>query len=478
MVKPGEIHGNPPKLGKLHNLSDGLKELVQKAKTQYQEKLAYFAHSHDPPAYIVVAPGRVNLIGEHTDYTGGFVLPMALSEDYSTVVYGTGFLHTGKGTGDTTIRARFCSDSNEVGADVVEERRISGFYPPPHESEDVKRAWSDYVVGTIVQYKEDLPAQGCHLELCFSVTSSVPLGAGLSSSASLETAVAVFTECFLHDLAFSSAVKDCDIGTERALRCQKAENEWAHSPCGIMDQMVISKATAGNLLLIDCRDITTSDVPMKTGTGDKLPVVVITNSGVKHDIGDGVYGKRRAECYDGLQAMQEVPLYHVLSLRDATLQDVKNTQGKMDEVIFRRVKHVVTENQRTKEAKICLRVGTWDRLGELMNASHSSLKDDFEVSCDEVDFLVDLGQKYDGVYGSRMTGGGFGGSVVSLVQKNAVEGFIAHLKEEYKIKFDKECPCFVSEPGEGARVLAIDMDCKPESDFYKDLPSANKGDDS
>ena len=463
--------GHPPKIQKVHNLSDPLKALIAKAKELYQYKLAYFAHSHDPPAYIVASPGRVNLIGEHTDYTGGFVLPMALSQDYSTVVYGTGYLKTGKGTGDTTIRIRFCSDAGE-NPDVIEERRISGFYPPPEESDE--RSWADYVVGTVVQYKEDLPKQGCHFELCFAIASSVPLGGGLSSSASLETAVAVFAECFMHDCAFSSADPKVEVDTERALRCQKAENEWAHSPCGIMDQMVVSKATEGDLLLIDCRDYTTTPVPMKTGTGGKLPVVVVTNSLVSHSIADGEYGKRRAECYDAVQAMQEVPLYHVLSLRDATMQDVKDAQAKMTDKIFRRAKHVVTENQRTKEAKICLKVGTWDRLGELMNASHASLKDDYEVSCDEIDFLVDMAQKFDGVYGSRITGGGFGGCIVTLVQRQAADALIEYLQKEYKSKYDKVCPCFTSEPGAGARVLGIDMDCKPESDFFKDLPSVRK----
>ena len=469
----GGLHGQPPKINKVHNLSEPLKELIAKAKELYQYKLAYFAHSHDPPAYIVAAPGRVNLIGEHTDYTGGFVLPMALSEDYSTVVYGTGYLKTGKSTADTTIRVRFCSDAADENPDVVEERRISGFYPPPDESDDV--SWADYIVGTIVQYKEDLPAQGCHLKLCFAIASTVPLGGGLSSSASLESSVAVFTECFMNDLAFSfSDNAEDDIGTRRALRCQKAENEWAHSPCGIMDQMVVSKATAGNLLLIDCRDYTTTSVPMKTGTGGKMPVLVVTNSLVSHSIADSSYGKRRAECYDALQAMQSVPLYHVLSLRDATMQDVKDAESKMTDTLYKRAKHVATENQRTKEAKICLKVGTWDRLGELMNASHASLKDDFEVSCEEVDFLVDLAQKFEGVYGSRMTGGGFGGCLVTLVQKQAVNALIEHLEEEYKKKYGKVCPCFATEPGAGVRVLGIDMDCKPESDFFKDLPCVKK----
>lgn len=467
----GGLHGQPPKINKVHNLSEPLKVVIARAKELYQQKLAYFAHSHDPPAYIVAAPGRVNLIGEHTDYTGGFVLPMALSQDYSTVVYGTGYLKTGKGTGDTTIRVRFCSDQSE-NPNVIEERRISGFYPPPDEADE--RSWADYVVGTIIQYKDDLPKQGCHFELCFSIATSVPLGGGLSSSAALETAVAVFTECFMHDLAFSLADPSVDFATQRALRCQKAENEWAHSPCGIMDQMVVSKATDGNLLLIDCRDYSTTPVPMKTGVGDKNPVIIITNSLVSHSIAEGEYGKRRAECYDALQAMQEVPLYHVLSLRDATLQDVKTAEGKMSDTIFRRAKHVVMENQRVLEAKICLKLGTWDRLGELMNASHASLKDDFEVSCDEVDFLVDVAQKFDGVYGSRITGGGFGGCIVSLVQKQAVDAFIEYIQTEYQKKYDKICPCFATEPGAGARVLGIDMDCKAESDFFKDLPSVKK----
>ena len=155
------------------------------------------------------------------------------------------------------------------------------------------------------------------------------------------------------------------------------------------------------------------------------------------------------------------------SLSDANLQDCKDAKDKMSEVAFKRATHVVTENQRTKEAKIAARLGTWERLGELMNASHASLKDDFEVSCDELDFLVDKAQAFDGVYGSRMTGGGFGGCTVTLVQRKAVDELMKHLKEEYKAKFNKECDCFVSKPGPGARVLAIDMDCKQESDFFK-----------
>jgi galactokinase len=448
----------PPKLQKAE-LGPELLKLVEKSKKLYVDKLAYFAQNQTPPAYIVAAPGRVNLIGEHTDYTGGFVMPMAI--DRYVVVYGTGSFKTGKGTAPTVIRIRCTSDQAE--SDIVEERRLTGFFAPPDESEP--RTWVNYVLGVVAQYMPDMPPEGCHLDLVFAIAGDVPLGAGLSSSAALEVAVASFTEVFMHDLVFSSAPEGSDRKVQRALRCQKAENEWAHSPCGIMDQMISSAGQDGNLLLINCSDLSLTQVPWKQTPEDA--VVLVTDSKVKHDIGDGAYGERRAQCNVALQAMQQVPLYHVLNLSDATVQDCKDAKSKMDEVSYKRAMHVVTENQRTKEAKIAVRLGTWERLGELMNASHASLKDDFEVSCDELDFLVDKAQAYDGVYGSRMTGGGFGGCTVTLVQSKAVEDLVKHLKEEYKAKFEKDCDCFVTKPGPGVRVLAIDMDCKQESDFFK-----------
>jgi galactokinase len=208
-------------------------------------------------------------------------------------------------------------------------------------------------------------------------------------------------------------------------------------------------------------------VPMKKVSGDDEPLILISDSKVEHEIADGEYGKRRRECNDALEAMHMVPLYHVLSLRDATLQDCKDAQSKMDDVTYRRAKHVVTENKRTQECKTAIKLGVYDRVGELMNASHASLRDDFEVSCEEVDFLVDIAQKHEGVYGSRMTGGGFGGCTVTLVKKSALASVVETLKTSYKEKYDTGCDCFVTHPGPGARVLAIDLDCKPESDFFK-----------
>lgn len=448
----------PPKISKA-GLDPKLQEVVDRAKKLYVDRLAYFAQNQKPPAFIVAAPGRVNVIGEHTDYTGGFVMPMAI--DRYTVVYGTGSFHSGKGTAPTVIRLRCTSEHAET--DVVEERRLTGYFAPPDESEP--RTWVNYVLGVIAQYMPDMPKEGCHLDLVFSIAGNVPVGAGLSSSASLEVAVATFTEIFMHEMVFSSDGEGVDRAVQRALRCQKAENEWAHSPCGVMDQMISSCAQDGNLLLINCSDLSSTQVPWKKNADDA--VILVTDSKTVHDIGDGAYGQRRAECNEALLAMQSVPLYHVLNLSDATVQDCKDAKSKMDDTAYKRAMHVVTENQRTKEAKIAARLGTWERLGELMNASHASLKDDFEVSCDELDFLVDKAQAFDGVYGSRMTGGGFGGCTVTLVQSKAVEGLIKHLQEEYKAKFEKECECFVTKPGPGTRVLAIDMDCKQESDFFK-----------
>jgi galactokinase len=447
----------PPKLHKAP-LDAPTRVLVETAQQLYWDKIAYFCDHHNPPAFIVAAPGRVNLIGEHTDYTGGFVLPLAI--DRLTVVYGTGYLHTGKGTGATTMRVRCISSAQSSNAVVEERKLVSGKTTSPPDA-DEPTTWVHYVMGVMAQYMPDLPVEGCTLDMAFAVASDVPLNAGLSSSASLEVAVATLLECFLHDMAYSST-PEADPVKEKALRCQRAENEWAHSPCGIMDQLASCAGQVDHLTLIDCRSLDVTLVPMKHDVETTPPVILVTNSKVTHSIGDGTYGRRRKECNDALEAMQNVPLYHVLSLRDATLQDVKTAHDKMDAVAYKRATHVVSENQRVNKAKVALKMGLWDTVGALMNESHASLKGDFEVSCDEIDTLVDIAQAYPGVYGSRITGGGFGGCTVTLVQPDAVEGLVAELKKKYMKKHQKECDCFVVRPSAGARRLAIDMRCKPD----------------
>lgn len=499
----------PPKLSHA-DLTESQKQLIAVAKQVYRARLAYVAcqtHNHHPPAYIVTAPGRVNLIGEHVDYQNGFVLPLCLTDDYSVVVYGTGFLHTGKSSAVTTVRLRLVSshlsnknDGGEEPPEVIEESfSVDTVTPPPPPSskednvgavDDVdgangdaaaattpsqpnKNNWVNYVVGVIVQYLPDIPANGCVLDLSLSYASNLPMGAGLSSSAALEVATATVLEYFLHDgMAYSSVNGESvpNVVT-RALRCQVAENQWAHSPCGIMDQFVVSCGQVNSLMLLDCRSLEYTQVPMKIVSDDNDDdddvVFLITNSRVTHSIAnESEYGVRRKECSDAVAALQSVPLYHVESLRDATFSDVETgrAKGKLDPILYQRAHHVVTENTRTKECCAALKLGLWDKVGTLMNASHASLRDDFQVSCPEVDVLVEIAQSLEGVvYGSRMTGGGFGGCTVSLVRSRAAQDAIAAITTKYKERTNLDCDCFVvHRPGAGARVLAIDMDCQPE----------------
>jgi len=306
----------------------------------------------------------------------------------------------------------------------------------------------------------DIPKEGCVLDLAMAYASNIPLGAGLSSSAALEVATACFLECFLHDgMAYSSCNPDDGVPDQvtRALRCQTAENTWAYSPCGIMDQFVVSCAKPGCLMLLDCRSLTVTHVPMKKGT-EEQPVMLVANTGVEHSIADSAYGARRKECSDAVSALQSVPLYHVeTALRDACISDVETgkEKKKLDETLYKRAHHVVSENTRTRECCTAVKLGLWDKVGELMNASHASLRDDFEVSCEELDVLVEIAQRQPGVFGSRMTGGGFGGCTVTLVKEENVESVTEALKAGYKEKTGKECQCFVTHPGAGARVLAI-----------------------
>jgi galactokinase len=413
--------------------SPSLNKLVDQAKGLFDQLL-----STDGEAVIAVAPGRVNLIGEHTDYTGGFVLPFAI--DYSTAVYGTGSLETGDGK---SASLRFISTKSP---DTVEEFTINTESVPP-----AKTSWTSYVLGTVYQYLPDLPPS-TRVNLSFAISGNVPLGSGLSSSASLEVSIARFLEAVLNKHAFSSETNPI-APKVRALRCQKAENQWCQSPCGIMDQYVSSAASEGCLLLIDCHSLEYKLVQM--ADTDSRPVLVVANSNVQHDIAGGEYPVRVAQCQTATQALAKINS-KIVKLRDATLDDVQASKELMDPVSYQRAKHVVTENDRTLQAKEALEQGDWARVGELMNASHASMRDDYEVSCEEIDVLVELAQNYNGVYGSRLTGGGFGGCTVTLVAREHAEGLMAHLVKEYKTKTGKDCFCFETIPATGARLISLD----------------------
>jgi len=352
-----------------------------------------------------------------------------------------------------------------MSPDSLENMSVSESSTPPDVS-----TWTTYVIGTIFQYLPDLP-RGAELCLEFCIDGDVPLGSGLSSSASLEVAVARFVEAVLGENAFSAEKHQQPEGNNvdtssddifspsktRALRCQKAENEWCGSPCGVMDQAIISSAAGGSLLLIDCRrlDFTTTKMADESlSSTDALPVFVVANSNVKHSIGGGEYPIRVAQCKNATEALQKVNP-ELKMLRDATLVDVDEAKEFMDEIIYKRAKHVITENERTIQAKEELERGDWKQVGELMNASHASMRDDYEVSCEEIDILVEIAQNFDGVYGSRMTGGGFGGCTVTLVSKDRAADLIAHMKMEYNARTGKDCFVFVTRPARGAHLLSV-----------------------
>lgn len=393
---------------------------------------------------IAVAPGRVNLIGEHTDYTGGFVLPFAI--DYACVVYGTGSMkQKDESEGSSTISLDFVSSQYP---ESVAKFTLSSESVPPEKS-----SWTTYVLGTVFQYLSDVP-KSMNVTLKFSIVSDVPLGSGLSSSASLEVSVARFFEAILGDSAFTS---EEDTSTElhakiRALRCQKAENVWCHSPCGIMDQYVSSAASSGSLLLIDCTSL--EAIETKMADQDDTPVLVVANSNVKHDIGGGEYPIRVKQCKTATEALQKVNS-KIQTLRNATSHDVEKAKEFMDSVSYRRARHVVTENTRVLDAKKALESGDWIKVGLLMNDSHTSMRFDYEVSCDEIDLLVSIAQSFSGVYGSRLTGGGFGGCTVSFVQQDRAEALMEELKREYKAKLGKDCDCFQTQPARGAHILEV-----------------------
>ena len=414
---------------------------AMQTKLRTAEKLFQSSFPDEKPTCIAVAPGRVNLIGEHVDYTGGFVLPFAI--EYSTVVLGSGNVaSSADGTGQSAT-IRFVSSNSPD--DILHEEIHLHSTPPETVS------WKSYVMGTVFQYLPDLPPNSS-LDLTFSICGDVPLGAGLSSSASLEVAVARFVEEILGTSAFSSC-PDQVPAKVRALRCQKAENEWAHSPCGLMDQYISSAGQEGSLLLIDCTSLGYEETKMAT-TDDPV-VLVVTNSNVKHDIGGGEYPVRVKQCKTATEALQKHNP-HIKTLRDAKLEDVEAAKNDMDEISYLRARHVVTENDRTVEAKKALEKGDWKRVGELMNASHQSMRDDYEVSCEEIDILVDIAQKQPGVHGSRLTGGGFGGCTVTLVDKKSASSLMETLKAEYKARAGKDCFCFETTAAQGAHVLPVE----------------------
>ncbi len=267
--------------------------------------------------------------------------------------------------------------------------------------------------------------------------STVPLGGGLSSSAALEVCTATLLE------AVTGKTLD---PVEKALLCQKAEHEFAGVPCGIMDQFISVMGRENHLLLLDCRSRKTELVPMN----DPSVALLIVNTNVKHELGSSEYAKRRAQCEAAAKILG------VASLRDATADALEAGRGKMDDVVYRRARHVIGEIERTVHAAEGIRASNWSTVGNLMYASHASLRDDYEVSCAELDAVVEIAEGIGikgGVYGCRMTGGGFGGCAVALVKAEAVEAISKRIATEYKKKTGIDAAIFSSRPASGATLV-------------------------
>ena len=364
-------------------------------------------------AQSVSAPARVNLIGEHTDYTGGLVLPVAIP--FYTVA---------------TVSAaaegyRFASEGFAAEQTLAADDRSGR-----------TGTWSDYPVGVL----RELQAMSIEPPpFALQLKSNVPLGAGLSSSASVEVATALAL------LRHSGRTLP---GSEIALLCQRAENRFVGSPCGIMDQFVVTAAEEGHALLIHTRNLESEQLPMNAG-GLADCRIVIVNSDVKHSVAEGEYGTRRRELEEG-QAVLRARFPELRDLGDASVAQLEACEAEIAPEAYKRCRHVVTENARVREARAAMLAGDPVALGRAIHAAHASYRDDFAASIEEVDFLVETAMALTGCYGARLTGGGFGGCTVNLVAAEHAERFGEAMRGAYRERYGIEAPVYVCAAVDGA----------------------------
>jgi len=371
-----------------------------------------FEHLYQQSPRIFSAPGRVNLIGEHTDYNDGFVLPIAIQR--RTFVLGAR-------RPDTRVIARSLSMNQTVEFDLAQ--------PGPKR----RGTWLDYIEGTARALLErGFTLSGANL----LIDSDVPAGAGLSASAALELSVG-------HALAgIGGAAKPDPL--QLALAGQSAEHTYVGTMCGIMDQYISALALRNHALLIDCRSLGYEAIPLQLGGAS----VLICDTRVKHELSSSAYNERRQQCEAGAQEMaRHQP--SIRALRDVSSAEFEKLAPHLPPLIARRCRHVVTENARTLAAAVALREGRLTELGKLMSASHQSLRDDYEVSCVELDEAVAAVAGQPGVYGSRMTGGGFGGCTVTVLERDSVPTVINAIGQRFRAKFKIEPQFFVTDAAAG-----------------------------
>ena len=364
---------------------------------------------HSEPR-IFVAPGRVNLIGEHTDYNDGFVLPCAIE-------FLTRVAIAPRPGQKLVLRSTEFSEPFELNLQSS---------PKP------LGGWSDYVVGVAVMLRQaGHVIRGANL----LVHGEVPIGAGLSSSAAIEVGTA---------LALLSSIDAKPPLPEIAKLCQRAENEFVGARVGIMDQFVSCLGKAGHALLLDCRSLHFEHVPMP-----RQVKLVICNTMVKHELAGGEYNRRREECEAGVRILSRA-FPGIKALRDVTVEQLSSCANALPPVIYKRCLHVVEENQRVVQASKSLRAGELDQIGQLMHDSHRSLRDLYEVSCRELDLMVEAAEGLPGYYGGRMTGGGFGGCTVNLVASGQAEAFRETIAKRYQEKTGISPDVYICSSADGA----------------------------
>ena len=360
------------------------------------------------------APGRVNLIGEHTDYNDGFVMPAAIDRSVYVRVWARE---------DRKLEIRSENFNEQVEFDLDE--------PDP----EPRGHWSDYVVSVAVMLERaGHRLRGAHLQ----IRGEVPLGSGLSSSAAIEVA----TACALTANAHLTIDR-----RELALLCQKAENEFVGARVGIMDQFVSLFGQAQRALMLDCRSLEFKLLPLPDTVN-----LVICNTMVKHALASSAYNERRAQCEAGVEFLaQRLP--NVKALRDVTMEELEEFGRDLPYVVYRRCRHVITENARVISAAEALVEHDLPRFGELMAESHRSLREDYEVSSRELDLMVELARNAEGIHGARMTGGGFGGCTVNLVDVDKVEQFKRTVAKEYELIMGLKPEIYICEASNGAEEL-------------------------
>jgi galactokinase len=398
----------------LHSCYNQHMDIISQIENSFQKTFG------STPAHVVRAPGRVNLLGEHVDYNDGFVLPAAI--DRATFIAFSPY-----GTDLSTLVAMDMKQKASFSQQTMQSKTQADGSPLPE--------WAHYPAGVMWALRENnLETRGMNAVFA----SNVPRGSGLSSSASVEMA-------FL--LAWQSLSDWTRPSMQRALLGQKAENQYVGVNCGIMDQFASACGVENRLLLLDCRSLEWKTIPLPEDVS-----IVIADTTVRRKLTSGEYNKRRFACEEAVRLLKQ-DLPEIKSLRDVSVEEFKRFADRLPEEVYKRARHVVEEIERSRQAESLLEAGDVRRFGELMNQCHISLRDLYEVSCPELDVMVNVAQSLEGCYGARLTGAGFGGCTVNLVASDSADQFAKALAKGYESQTELRPEIYITRASNGAEIL-------------------------